>query len=66
WCDYVSFCGGMPMWAKRVHPDVRWQSAIIEALATTEHAIGDMIRRYHTATSGMPETERTLHEDIQI
>jgi|SRR5690625_5112189 len=66
WCDYVSFCGGMPMWAKRVHPDVRWQSAIIEALATTEHAIGDMIRRYHTATTGLPETERRKTEQDMV
>ena len=21
WCDYISYCGGMPMWIKRVHPD---------------------------------------------
>src|SRR5699024_8414201 len=66
WCDYISFCGGMPMWTKLVTPDVRWQSAIIEALGNLEHAVDEMIYRYHIATAGLPETERRAEEEMVI
>lgn len=29
WLDFVSYCGGMPMFVKRVHPDYKIQEAII-------------------------------------
>lgn len=68
WCDYVSWCGGMPMWTIRVLPNLHWQEAILEAAATFEETATTMIARYSAATSGLPETERgiDLYEEIRI
>jgi len=60
WCDYVSWCGGMPMWTIRVTPNRHWQEAILEAVAAFEETATTMIARYENTTCGLPETERTL------
>lgn len=62
WCDYVSFCGGMPLYVKRVHADPRWFDAITAAVTTFETAAADMVDRYATATAGRPATERTTYD----
>lgn len=59
WCDFISYCGGMPMWPKRVLPDDRWQYAILRAVDALEHAAEHMIADYRAAVAGLPATERT-------
>ena len=68
WCDYVSWCGGMPMWTIRVTPNRHWQEAILEAVAAFEETATTMITRYENVTRGLPETERTitLVEEMRI
>jgi hypothetical protein len=67
WCDYISWCGGMPMYVKRVHPDERWQQAIILALEAFEANAEDMIATYTAATKGLPTTERIDHfADMEV
>ena len=61
WCDYISYCGGMPMWVKRVHPDPRWADAIVEAVTAFEETAERMVRDYRAAVTGLPTTERTEH-----
>jgi len=61
WLDYVSFCGGLPLWTKRVFPDERWQFAIIEAVQIFEENAASMIGRYESAVKGLPLTERIDH-----
>jgi len=58
WCDYVSFCGGMPLYTKRVYIDARWHDAILEALAQFEDTAAQMIATYNIAVDGRPATER--------
>jgi hypothetical protein len=58
WCDYISYCGGMPMWVKRVFPDERWFDAIVVALAAFEHTAAGMLATYHERVLGLPTTER--------
>lgn len=58
WLDYVSYCGGMSLWVKRVTPDDRWQAAIVEAGEVFELAAQVMTATYEKATRGMPMTER--------
>lgn len=65
WCDYVSFCGGMPMWVKRVYPDPEWQTAIVAAVRQFEDNAAAMIADYHAAVEGLPATERTTY-DLEI
>lgn len=68
WCDYVSWCGGMPMWTIRVLPNIHWQEAILEAVAAFEEAATTMIARYENVTRGLPETERgiDLYEEMRL
>jgi hypothetical protein len=67
WCDYVSFCSGMPLWRTRVYPDPEWQRAIVEAVAQLEENAADMITDYSAAVEGLPTTERVDHfQDDEI
>jgi len=66
WCDYISYCGGMPMWVKRVTPDHEWFNAIIEAVALFEQNAADMIADYTPAVAGLPETERIIYDEMVI
>lgn len=58
WIDYVSFCGGMPLWTKRVFPDLRWHFAIIAAVGLLERNAANIMSRYLEAVEGLPMTER--------
>ena len=58
WIDYVSFCGGMPLYVKRVYPDPIWHAAILAAVKTCEANVETITTRYHAATAGLPTTER--------
>lgn len=66
WCDYLSYCGGMPMWPKRVYPDQQWFDAIIAAVKAFEDAAAEMVALYETATHGLPETERVLLDNLGL
>ena len=67
WCDYISYCGGMAMWTKRVYPDPAWQAAIIAAVEATEQTIAEMVATYKRAVEGLPTTERIDYTaDIEV
>ena len=61
WIDYVSYCGGMRLWTKRVEPDDKWQQAIIDAAKGVEESAAQMIATYKAAVEGRPDTERIDH-----
>lgn len=61
WIDYVSFCGGMPLYVKTVRPDPRWFAAIIAAVETFESTAAEMVDAYLTRVDGLPATERIDH-----
>jgi hypothetical protein len=66
WIDYVSYCGGMPLWVKRVHPDPKWQAAIVAAARQFEATATAMTAAYNAAVAGLPMTERVLEEEMVI
>jgi len=66
WIDYLSYCGGMPMYRKRVYPDSRWFAAIEEAVDTFEANAARMVADYETATVGLPSTERVLELEMSL
>ena len=66
WCDYISYCGGMPMWVKRVLPDPAWREAIIAAVIAFETAAGEMIATYEQATKGLAQTERVIDLEMSL
>ncbi|MCG7285387.1 YqaJ viral recombinase family protein [Cellulomonas sp. ACRRI] len=61
WCDYVSFCGGMPLYVKRVEWDEQWQRAIVAAVQAFEEVASEMTDHYTTAIAGRPATQRIDH-----
>ena len=65
WCDYLSFCSGMPPWRKRVYPDPAWQEGIVEAARLFEHTAAQMIATYTERVEGLPATERSTY-DLEI
>lgn len=66
WCDYVSYCGGLPMYVKRVYPDPRWFTAITAAVTAFEESATQMVAAYHAATQGLPTTERVLDFEMVL
>lgn len=66
WIDYVSYCGGMPLWGYRVEPDQKWFDTILAATRALENTIADMLRVYADSVVGLPRTERTLTQEMVI
>jgi len=67
WCDYISYCGGMALWPKRVYPDQDWFDTILAAAATFEQTAAHMVATYHQRTAGLPATERIDHfADVEV
>lgn len=58
WIDYVSYSAGLPLWVKRVYPDVRWFYAIDAAAQAFEINVTNIVNNFNTATQGLPATER--------
>lgn len=61
WLDYVSYCGGMPLYVKRVYPDQEWFRVILEAVSAFEVTATNTISKYLDAVANRPETERIDH-----
>lgn len=66
WIDYVSYCGGMPLYVKRITPDPKWFDTILAAVSALEEDIAAIIRTYNEAVTGLPMTERTLETEMVI
>lgn len=64
WCDYISFCAGMPLFITRVEPDDQWSQAIQAAVEAFEVAAAAMTSNYTSAVEGMPATERIDFEVV--
>jgi predicted phage-related endonuclease len=58
WCDYISYCGGMHLWRKRVYPDDAWFASIIAAAQAFEANSAEMVAKYQAAVEGLPPTPR--------
>lgn len=66
WIDFVSYCGGMPLWVKRVTPDPKWRAAILQAVEQTEQAIAETVANYERAVVGLPATERIDFDTVEL
>lgn len=58
WLDYVSFCGGLPLFVKRVMPDEKWFAVIEAACRQFEETAAAMVADYRRRVIGLPTTER--------
>jgi hypothetical protein len=64
WCDFISYCGGLPMIRIRVFPDLEMHTKILEAAEAAETRINDIVIKFKSTADycGWPETERTSRE----
>lgn len=58
WIDFVSFCGGLPLYVHRVEPDPEWHAAILAATRQAEDDITALVGAYRLRVAGLPVTER--------
>ena len=68
WCDFISYCGGMPMGVFRVFPDEGVQAAIIDAARAFEAQVAETIAKYsrNVTLRGFIPTERRVVEEMII
>ncbi len=69
WIDFISYCGGLPMFVKRVEPDPEIHDAIIAAAAAFEQRVAEIEQEYHNTIAAMPkviETERRIDQEMFI
>lgn len=59
WCDFISWCGGMPMHVTRVYPDPEWADVIVRAVKEFEANATLAAHNYAALVEGLPTTERT-------
>ena len=64
WCDFGSYCGGMPMFVTRIYPDDTVQDAIVMAATAFEQRLEVALAKYERAVIGLFPTERRTYEDI--
>lgn len=69
WIDFISYCGGLPMFVQRVEPDPEMHEAIITAAAAFEARVVEIEQEYRATLAAMPkviETERRVFEEIVL
>ena len=67
WIDFISYCGGLPVFMKRVEPIPEFQEAIILAAASFEQRINEIVQQYHNTLAGMRKlipTERRIEQEM--
>lgn len=66
WCDFISYCGGMPMFVNRVYPDEKMQAAI-KVVATIFHEkLDKIVGEYSYKSKRFIPTERRIEQEMFI
>ena len=63
YCDFVSYCGGLPLFVQRIYADVLIQKAIIEAAISFEDKLQEKLAEYQKIASTLFMTEREEDEE---
>jgi len=66
WIDFVSYCGGMPMFVERVYPIPAFQEAIISAAKAFECRLSERLADYQNRISKLIPTERRIEQEMHI
>lgn len=68
--NYVSYCGGWPMWIIRVEPDPVVQQAICDACEAFEEKVQEVMRVYQERIDNLGDrvimTEREIEQEMVI
>jgi hypothetical protein len=66
WCDFISYCGGLPMFVKRIEADEKVQEAIVAAAEAFEERLQDAHYTYEKNSFNLWPTERKIDEEIVV
>ena len=69
WCDFISYCGGLPMAVIRCFPDQKIQDAILEAASDAEKRIEAIVNEYEAAIASdarLIPTERKIVQEMHL
>jgi hypothetical protein len=66
WCDFISYCSGMPMFVSRVYADDAMQALIVEACLRAEDEIAATVKMYDIVSRNLIPTERRKGEHGEI
>lgn len=70
WCDFISYCGGMPMFTTRVYGDEKIQAAILSGAEAFYEKLDNIILKYADAlvdeTMRLIPTERRVEQEITL
>ncbi len=67
WIDFISYCGGLPIFVKRIEPYPEYQEAIVAAATAFEERVAEQIQEYHNTLARMAKvipTER--REEMEL
>lgn len=68
--NYVSYCGGWPMWIIRVEPDPVVQQAIIHACEAFEEKVQEVMQLYQSRLDKLGDdvimTEREIEQEVYL
>ncbi len=62
YCDFIQFSNGMPLFVKRVFPDIELHEIIIAAVDKFEEEIQKIIKSYALNSADLIKTERVDHD----
>lgn len=62
WLDYISYANGMPLYIKRVRPDLAWFAAIDATMTAYTETATALRDQYETAAARHPMTEYIDHD----
>ncbi len=69
WCDFISYCGGLPMVVLRVLPDSVVQNAILAAATAFERELAEVLSLYRMGCEGLARTvptERRVEQEMHL
>lgn len=70
WCDFISYCGGLPMVVLRVHPDEKMQAAITQAAKLFHEELDQIVDTYWERLldkkNRLIRTQRRIEQEITI
>lgn len=64
WCDFISYCGGLPMFVKRVEVMPEYQEAIQKAAIGFENRVNELMNIYKEKSSNLIPTERKIIQEM--
>lgn len=66
WIDFASFCGGLPLFIKRVYPDPEWFAVIEAACRAFEKRAVEVVADYREKVAGLPVPDRIPTDIVEL